>query len=76
MLVKNLYQPSGVAIDAENLYVTVQGLPSPGRVLKLPKSGGAPVVVADNQQGPSNVAVDDACVYWANEDGTIMRAPK
>jgi hypothetical protein len=76
MLVTNLDHPSGVAVDAENLYVTVQGLPSAGSVLKLPRSGGAPVVVAESQQGPSNLAVDDTCVYWANEDGTIMRAPK
>lgn len=76
MLAMDLDEPAGVAVDGESLYVAVQGSSAPGTILKIPKAGGPTVVVASNQVRPSNVALDDACVYWANEDGTVMRAPK
>ena len=76
MLAMGLDQPAGVAVDAESLYVAVQGTGAPGSILKVSKGGGTAAIVATNQQRPSNVAVDDACVYWANGDGTVMRAPK
>jgi hypothetical protein len=33
-------------------------------------------VIANNQDRPANVELDDTCVYRADQDGTIMRAPK
>jgi sugar lactone lactonase YvrE len=42
---------------------------SVGRVLSVPKSGGAPVSVASDQGCPMSIAVDASGVFWVN-DGT------
>ena len=40
MLATGLDQPAGVAVDAESLYVAMQGTGVPGSILKVPKGGG------------------------------------
>jgi Stigma-specific protein, Stig1 len=62
-----------IALDADQVYFTSYG---PGRVLKVPKIGGIPTVLADNQPGPWHVVVSAGYAYWTNHYGdTIMRAP-
>jgi hypothetical protein len=64
---------SVIAIDADTLYWSDN---QPELISKIPKSGGAPIVVA--KAAPAfftNLAVDDSCVYWGDSEG-IHRAPK
>jgi hypothetical protein len=49
--------------------------------MKVPRSGGAPSVVAMNQRHPVAIAVDESFVFWTNGGsdgvgGSVMRAPK
>jgi sugar lactone lactonase YvrE len=68
--------PSGVAVDEDSVYFTDA---QQGQVLRVPKGGGAPVVLASGQRQPSGIAVDAWCVYWANRglsygnDGAVMK---
>ncbi len=92
--------PSGVkgaiafAFDAENVYFTAgKGSAQPvkpdgknGRLLRMPKSGGAPVVLATGlPDEPAGLAVDGTHVYvaavaWGSDAsekaGVIARVPK
>jgi sugar lactone lactonase YvrE len=71
--------PSDVAVDDDSVYFTDAKL---GQVLRVAKSGGAPIVLASGQNGPAGIAVDASCVYWANggspsgDDGAVMKAGK
>ncbi len=50
-----------------------------GTVKMLAKSspGGEPTVLATNEGSPRGIAVDSACVYWADyTSGTVRAAPK
>lgn len=59
----------GVAVDAASIYWTTKT--SSGTIMKMPKSGGVPVVLASNQANPHSIAVDANYVYWTNRgDGT------
>jgi hypothetical protein len=60
-------------VDGADVYWTntggLCGMAPPGNdgaVMKVGKGGGAPIVLASGQQGPTGLAVDDAFVYWAN----------
>jgi sugar lactone lactonase YvrE len=70
--------PDGVAVDESSAYVSL----AEGSVIKVDKDTGEQVVIASDQDSPAIVAVDDACVYWANTAlasgrlGAVMRAPK
>ena len=48
-----------------------------GRIMRIPKGGGAKEVLADKQAGAYGVAVDatDGFVYWTTTAG-IKRIPK
>jgi len=47
-----------------------------GKVLRAPKQGGGPVtVVAEEQFGPTGIAVIGATVYWSNLAGEAIMAP-
>ena len=55
--------PSAIALDSANIYWTDD---ASGTVLKAPKSGGNPAVLASGQDGPWDVAVHKGTVYWVN----------
>jgi hypothetical protein len=67
---------AGLALDADNLYYVVTG--AKGRVMKMPKGGGAPVIMAEGQDQPTSVVVDEKSVYWTNrvEGGAVMKVAK
>jgi hypothetical protein len=63
--------PVNIAIDEENVYWTDL---SAGTVSKIALTGGAPVVLASDQDEPWTVAVDSTSVYWTNSgSGTVMK---
>jgi hypothetical protein len=65
--------PSGVAVDAENVYWADAW--NPGTVSRVPKGGGAVSPIASNQFYPRFVAVDANDVYWVNQgDGSSANA--
>lgn len=70
--------PYGVAVDNANVYVTSLGeYQGDGKLLSVPKGGGAAFVMASGLPGPTRLAVDDTAVYWANHyGGTVMKIAK
>jgi hypothetical protein len=77
-LVSGLHDPTGIAVDATNLYVADTAA---GTVTKAALSGDAPSPLASGQAYPYAIAVDSMSVYWANEgtlannytDGSIVK---
>jgi hypothetical protein len=66
-------QPGDLAVDANNVYLTVHD----DTIWKLPKSGGTPTVLATQLKRPTALVLDDGNVYWINAgDGTIVRTSK
>jgi hypothetical protein len=66
---------SGVAVDEAFVYAVDDT--ADGRVLKIPKHGGAASVVAAHQGGPHTIAVDGVSIYWnCFTEGAVKRAPK
>lgn len=63
--------PSGIAVDGNSVYWTNGG---DGTVMKIARSGGAPIPLASHQANPSGIAVDATRVYWTNDDddGAVM----
>lgn len=48
-----------------------------GRIMKVPKTGGAPLIVACGQDKPRGLAIDASFVYWTTEGGgTVVKALK
>ena len=75
--------PWEVAVDAQNYY-WVDGandvaMQPAGTVWKLPRTGGAPIPVAQAQYDPISLAVGNGFLYWAQNaappNGALMRAP-
>jgi hypothetical protein len=77
----------GIALDDRHIYWTrSEGNPwEPvdgsdlvvGGIARVSKEGGEVEVLADHQNGPQAVVVDDDWVYWANSvSGTIRRIAK
>jgi hypothetical protein len=72
-------------VDAGHVYWTNQG---DGTVMRAPRAGGTPELLAAEQVRPSAIAVDEGAVYWLNEgspdledgspvrDGAVMRVLK
>jgi hypothetical protein len=75
-LATGLDDPTGLAIDADNAYVTT-GFSSttPGAIVKVPLGGGSVIVLASGLNEPSGIAVDASSVYWTNlgGGGSIMK---
>ncbi len=62
-------------VDSGNVYATVSPANGPiGSVIRAPAGGGAAVTLATSQNDPWGMAIDDACVYWANYDSVMMVA--
>jgi hypothetical protein len=61
-------EAAGLAVDATYIYWS--RLVS-GEIVRMPKTGGAPEVIASGQVRPWAVAVDDARVYWAAEGNAV-----
>ncbi len=66
-LASGLYGPLDLAVDATHVWVTVVGRGQKGgSIVKIPREGGEPVVVADGQATPIAIAIDDKAAYWTN----------
>ncbi len=63
----------GLATDGQFIYFT---LTNPGSVWKVSVGGGTPVLIAQGEDHPYGIAVDDACVYWDTSSGDVMVGPK
>jgi hypothetical protein len=66
-----------LAVDGTHVYWT-EGVVGSCSVKKAPKTGdGETTEIASCTGGYLDIAVDDACVYWANLYGdNVVRAPK
>ncbi len=62
-----------LAVDASDVYFTAS---TNGTLRRVPKNGGAPVLVLSALGRPTGVAVDDTYVFVANNMGTIVRVSK
>jgi hypothetical protein len=73
-----LANPSALALDSANVYVTLRGTGSrTGTVLKIARAGGARTVLAENEALPTAVVTDTTAVYWiAQTDNEIRKLPK
>jgi hypothetical protein len=60
--------PGGLAADDTYLYWTTLGFgDARGQVVRMPKTGGEVEVLADARPRPSQIAIDDARIYWVEE---------
>lgn len=60
-----------LAVDATNLYWA-----DSASIMKMSLSGGAAVVLASNQDGPNDIAVDSNAAYWVDVyGGMVMKVP-
>ena len=58
----------GIAVDNEAVYwVNFQG----GQVMKLPFSGGDPIVLAEGQDVPLDIVLSSSTVYWTTAPGLM-----
>jgi hypothetical protein len=66
-LATGLQGPLDLVVDGDSLYVTVAGRGATnGSIVKIPREGGEPEVLADEQATPVAIAVDDKAIYWTN----------
>lgn len=65
----------GVALATDGNVYWVEGFDTEFGKVSRGKPGEVPEVIAQNQNGPVDVAVDQACVYWTNQHlfpGSVM----
>jgi hypothetical protein len=78
---------AGIALDDAYVYFSCGGFgpaEDSGTVWRVAKRGGAPMLLAEGQIHPSEVAVDHDFVYWSNQgsrrkalaDGSVERLAK
>jgi hypothetical protein len=78
---------AGIALDDTHVYFSCGGFgpaEDTGTVWRVGKRGGTPVLLAEHQIHPSNIAVDHDFVYWSSEgsrrkaaaDGSVERLAK
>jgi hypothetical protein len=69
--------PSGVVADENFVYWSIAGdAGGGGAILRAPLSGGAPEVLAANQNGAGGLQRDATHLYWARPiDGMLVRMP-
>ena len=77
--VANSARKAQLVIDATHVYWTAAddtGSPTAlGRIMRIPKAGGAKEILADKQTGAYGVAIDATFVYWTTATA-IKRVPK
>lgn len=74
MLVEGWYS-EGLGVDAENVYCAGYRPTYGGRILRVPKAGGAVVELAVGSN-PRGVAVRSGWVFWTDQAaGTVNRTP-
>ena len=67
------FVPSNIAFDDRYVYWSD---PAPvGTITRVPKSGGAPRIIARDAY-PLAVAVDENAVYWSDQGGNLWRLAK
>ena len=69
VLASGLSMANGIAVRGDFVYVTETGAPIEppgGRVLKIPRLGGALTVLASAQDAPQAIAVNATDVFWTN----------
>lgn len=68
---------SGFAADGTSIYWASQGSRrADGQVFRLDRAGGRPVVLASGEHSPTDLAVDQAGVFWTCYDGVVRRVGK
>ncbi len=65
----------GLALDDRDVYFTDD---AEGTISRVPQTGGGAMLIAGDQQLPSEIAVDGQNVYWVNSvvDGAVMKLAK
>ncbi|MEP7075005.1 MAG: hypothetical protein ABI878_04275 [Acidobacteriota bacterium] len=69
-----------MAVDGEKIYWANHGYYSPNSpsvpkpIYSVPKKGGKVEIFADQQNGPSNVSVDDKFIYWCTPSSILKQA--
>lgn len=66
-------EPSGIALDAQYAYVAVR---TTGTVKRIAKTGGTATNIVTGVNAPRSIAVDDANVFFATGDGSILSCPR
>jgi len=63
-----------ILVDGNDLFVSYG---SEGKMViqRLPKGGGEPVTIAENQQGAVDWAIDATYLYWITDDD-VMKVPR
>lgn len=79
VLARRLQCPLDLALDATHVYVSLCA--ERGRVVRIPREGGKPQLVARTHAFPGALALDEERVYWAcigadRDDGLVLAAPK
>jgi hypothetical protein len=75
---------AAIAVDSDNVYwerIRVGGAPLDDEIVRAPKAGGVPVVLATGQASPMSASgdlhVDETNLYWTNTvTKEIMTVPK
>ena len=62
-------------ITVDDNYVYWTNCSNDGQVMKIPREGGTPIVLAENQTYPTSVKVNGTHAYWATRDGDVKRIP-
>lgn len=76
-MVASVTAPFGLAADGDSVYFST--LAAAGSIMRLPRSGGSPEPIAQNEPWPHDIAIDDTNVYWCLNDapsGHLARATK
>jgi sugar lactone lactonase YvrE len=85
ILARDRHAPLAAALDESHLYwarnQANRGLDTdgdvPGSVMRILKDGGEPEVLAQGQNGPQGIVLDEEHVYWVNwVSGNIRRTRK
>lgn len=67
------HNPWAITVDADTIYYTEAQGPD-GKVVRLPKAGGPPVILADGLNLPGHLTVDATDVYFMDPDH-VLKVP-